>query len=649
MANFYLDVSAIGNEYQAFAATPTWGGNATDKPLPMDGNGKAGPGHSAAVAIAEIKVNALPADGNMLIIAGATITAKTTVAAKNQFAIGASIAACVTNIVSLLNTYGASSNQCDAAVNVGSSALQLALPYWQSARVKPGTTDTVQIATRIAGSTLNQATNSNVGISHSGWATSPTFTQLAGGADGPFAYFMADSTVFGKTAGLYGMFMQKAGGPGEPGVNDVINVRTKRSGTNLTANFTSNVDLATYNFTQHNFLYDDGTVWSGDSGVFTLAVNNANSGAQRSWYLSSMVHVCAVTNNFVFSSLGVGTGRLALYGLLDSAEGVLFDGVKFVEPVGQPSTHLGFRFSNTIVFNDCWLSFQYARQFVYANSLYAMAMRFNNCKFSVANLAAKWTGFVDATSAGGNNGDVLIEFRGGEFDSANAFGADSPVVGTPTSGNVRVVFDSVKNLDFSVAGFTASFRYGGYTFLYVAPDESRQFRYECGTHIVDWRAGASYPTLNSMLPSGDYWCQRLLWQVASSFSRPVYPIKTALFYRDSSAQQKLEWEFLLPSGFAPTKSELAMRVRYQDSGGVIRNETTLLDWSKKLAGSAAAQDTSTAVWANRPGGYTAKKLSLTTAYAIKQNTEITATLELAGTPSSQQVLYFNPEIQVVTP
>lgn len=649
MANLYLDISALGNEYQAYAATPTWGGNATDKPLPMDGNGKAGPGHAAAVAIAEIKVNALPADTNTLVIAGAVITAKTTVAAKNQFAIGASIAACVTNIVSLLNTFGTGNNQCDAAVNVGSSALQLALPYFQFARVKPGTTDTVQIATRIAGSTLNQATNSNVAISQSGWATPPTFTQFAGGADGPFAYFMADATVFGKTAGLYGMFMQKAGGPDEPGANDIIKVRTKRSGTNLTSNFSSNVDLAAYNFTQHNFLYDDGTAWTGDSGVFTLAMNNANSGAQRVWYLSSMVHICAVTNNFVFSSQGVGTGRLALYGPLDSAEGVLFDGVKFVEPVGQPSTHLGFRFSNTITFNNCWLAFQYARQFVYANSLYAMAIRFNNCKFSAANLSAKWTGFIDATTAGGGNGDVTIEFRGGEFDPANAFGADAPVVGTPTAGNVRIVFDGVKNLDFSVAGFAPSFRYGGYTFLYVSPDESRQFRYECGTHVVDWRAGASYPTLNSMLPSGEYWCQRLLWQVASSVGKPVYPIKTALYYREPDAAKKLEWEFLIPTAFAPSKAELAMRVRYQDSGGIIRNETTLVGWDKKISGTAPALDASSASWTGLPGGYSAKKLSLTTAYAIKQNTEVTATLELVGTPASQQVLYFNPELQVVAP
>ena len=57
MADFYCDISAIGNEYQAYADTPTtWG-------VPQDGNGKAGPGHSAAVAIATIDCTSAAGDG----------------------------------------------------------------------------------------------------------------------------------------------------------------------------------------------------------------------------------------------------------------------------------------------------------------------------------------------------------------------------------------------------------------------------------------------------------------------------------------------------------------------------------------------------------------------------------------------------------
>lgn len=233
MTDFYCDISAVGNEYQAYAATPTWGALSTDKPLPMDGTGLAGPGHSAAVAIAEFQITVLPADTNTIAIAGATLTAKTTAAAKNQWTIGADIATCITNLVALLNTYGTGTAQCDAATATGACKLLLALPYWQFARVKPGTTDTIQIATRFAGADLNYASNSNVGITSAGWATPPTITQFAGGANGPFAYLVSTNTLFGKAKTLYGLFLAVAGSVTDPTASDVVHVRTMRSSVSL--------------------------------------------------------------------------------------------------------------------------------------------------------------------------------------------------------------------------------------------------------------------------------------------------------------------------------------------------------------------------------------------------------------------------------
>ncbi len=295
MADFYLDISAVGNEYQAYAAAPTWGALATDKPAPQDGNGKAGPGHSAAVSIAEIQLTALPADGNTLAIAGATLTAKTTAAAKNQWTIGASIATCVSNLVSLLNTYGTSASQCDAAVSSSVCALVLALPYWQYARVKPGTTDTLQIATRIAGSDLNHAANSNVAITSSGWGTPPTITQFAGGADGPFGYaFNSSATIFGKSANTaasalpaYGVFFAAAPGPSDPGASDVVHIRSRRSGVDLSASW-SNSATASGTWKQRSYLADNGTVWSGDNGKITFTFKNVNSSSTtHAFYVAS--------------------------------------------------------------------------------------------------------------------------------------------------------------------------------------------------------------------------------------------------------------------------------------------------------------------------------------------------------------------------
>ena len=55
MTIYYLDVSVLGvaGEYENYAATPTTlGTNATDRPRPMDGNGKAKSATAAAVSIA---------------------------------------------------------------------------------------------------------------------------------------------------------------------------------------------------------------------------------------------------------------------------------------------------------------------------------------------------------------------------------------------------------------------------------------------------------------------------------------------------------------------------------------------------------------------------------------------------------------------
>ena len=278
MADFYCDTSAVGNEYQAYAATPTWGALSTDKPLPMDGSGLAGPGHSAAVAIAELQITVLPADGNTLAIAGSTITAKTTAAAKNQWTITGAISTCITNLRDLINTFGTGAAQCDAATSTSACKLALALPYWCYARVKPGTTDTLQIATRIAGNDLNHAVNSAVAISSSGWGTPPTITQFAGGANGPFAYLMNTATVFGKSDGqastvgpAYGIFFAAAPGPSEPGVSDAVSVRTKRSSGNLALSWTVAASGAiSMTWKARNYVFDDGTKWVATVAEFTL-------------------------------------------------------------------------------------------------------------------------------------------------------------------------------------------------------------------------------------------------------------------------------------------------------------------------------------------------------------------------------------------
>lgn len=626
MADFYLDTSEIGNAYQAYADTPTtWG-------VPQDGNGKAGPGHSAAVAIATIDCASASASGaGQLSLLGQTVSSTLTGS-------GATLA---TNIAAAINAYAT------AVIATYSQAL-LPLNKLVYARVNPGLTTQVQVMMRIAGVDWNGMTPASAGT----WGTAPTMGAFAGGANGPFAYFFNAPTVFGKTVGTYGLMFYKPGSVTEPGATDIINVRTMRSSANLTVTATTaGFSITAPTATQRNFVYDNGTVWSGDSGVFTLDFSMTTSGATNVMRLPPGIHKCASQYNFNFNVNLVGAGSSLTLSSVNSTSNVatVYQGVKFSEGGSTPTTSSGLIVSGNAgsgfaqgEFNQCWMSYAAPRVLVAGAYCSNTNTKFNKCKFSAATMSGKWTGFINATNAGSGSGEFIVEMRGCEFDATNAFKADAPVVGTLANG--RIVLDSITNLDFSVAGFTPSIQFPSATFLYVDASENRQFRYESKTHIVDWQNNGAYPTLTAMLPSGVLWSQRVLWQTVISPSHTVAALKTALYYKDGDGTKTVTWEFLIPNTFSPTKADMAMMLRYQDVSGVIQHATTQYDWATLIQGTAPAVDTSTAAWASIPSGFVKRKFSVTV--SLKQNTEIVATLILAGTPASQQALYFHPELAI---
>ena len=127
MADFYCDVSAVGNEYQAYTDVPTtWA-------VPQDGNGEAGPGHAAAVAIATIDVAGCTGTSASVGVMGVSLTGLNATGAALATAIAAAI------------------NASTTAVSATYSALLLPLNKLVYARVNPGLSTQVQIMLRIAG------------------------------------------------------------------------------------------------------------------------------------------------------------------------------------------------------------------------------------------------------------------------------------------------------------------------------------------------------------------------------------------------------------------------------------------------------------------------------------------------------------------
>lgn len=678
MSDFFLDISALGSEYQAYAATPTWGALSTDKPLPMDGNGKAGPGHAAAVAIAEFQITVLPADGNTLAIAGATLTAKTTAAAKNQWTISGSIATCITNLVALLNTFGTGTAQCDAAVSTSASQIALAVPYFQFARVKPGTTDTIQLATRIAGANLNHATNSAVAIASAGWGTPPSITQFAGGADGPFAYLWNTvGAVFGKTGGdnanpAYGVACALPGGPTNPTFNDPIFTRCARSGSglNLTHNNTSGAaansvfNLGVLSTVQRTIIFDsDGTTWSGDAGQFYLSVVCTNVASGYHFQLTctnSFRLIAKSADGFRIRQKGTGSSGFTGFQIVRNNSAVagaqfVFERVYLEEDpdstnTGQGITIFPVNANCHISMTECHLYCKASRALFQGGagglggSLDAV---WSNC---LIEFAQSVSGLVNL---GTFYGYTSIRLRGCTFVDRNNIA--NPVVTSLCTGTHPTNTTSYYQIEVDQCTGVAPFVDGQVAVPYAThrttwskqgPD--KEFRIVTGREIVEWIAGANIPTLDCLTLSGTAWAVKwMIREVGDYQGAGNAAPRVSTFHRAADGVRTVKMELLLPDAATFSKANLYALVSYISPDGVVHTESTKLPESANYDGTSTVVAASAASWAmNGTTAYSAKKLELTTANQIKTNTEVMAQLCYAGRPPGNvdRTMFYNPTL-----
>jgi len=658
MSDFFLDISAPGNEYQAYASTPTWGAGASDKPLPMDGNGKAGPGHSAAVAVAEIQITVLPADGNTLTIAGAVLTAKTSATLKNQWAIGASIAACVTNLVALLNTPGTGAAQCDAAVSTTASSLALALPYWQYARVKPGTTDTLQIATRFAGSTLNYP-SSGVAITTSGWGTAPTITQFAGGADGPYAYFVASTAVFGKSAFAYGIMPAKAGGPDEPAAagTDRIVTRTMRSAANLTLALSQVgvINIATPAGISRWFLFDDGTSWSGDDGQFQMSISNTSGNASHTFNAATatVLRLTARAKRGFRLLFSQATFSTSFWCSIASAGALITDNIH----VGAADANTQFSTCSLTssagrhVSTGCLFSFKRAQPITQA----ATSGLFNSY-FKFTDVDFEWDCGSDVASALQANGAAfsssgpnLIGFDSCRFvvDS----GAHNVLAGWSVTSSViaaaRVVtfFANCKGIGDSSFGATLGFSPYGYQYYWEDAAQGRGFRYENPAITVDFNPVGSFPTYQAVGPEGTPISARVHWGAGRiDPAVAVNALKISTTHAGADAIRTVDLELLAPTAEVPKKDVLFVVLAYRGTDGALKYQS-----SRAVPGDGGSLDAGVGTGSWDLAGVTglgSYRIRITTAEAVKQDTRIEALVMFAASPTVNRFLYFDPKLTV---
>lgn len=665
MADFFLDISAVGvsGEYQVYAATPTIGANATDRPRPMDGNGLAQSAAAAAVAIAELQVTTLPTDGQTLSIGGSgAITAKTTVAAKNQFAIGANIAAATTNLTNLINTYGTASNQCDVAAVAAVSQVLLAIPYLYWARVKPGTTDTIQLFTRIAGDNFNTNNNSTSKITQTGaWlnsgAASINFTE---GANGPFGYFFHSSgTIFGKAVFTYGIAYSASSGPTNPGVDDNIFVRTQRSGSNLTIACTTATNNNFYlngGTSPRHFIFDAGNTWPGDKGQFSIEITaNHNIGNMSLiWSSDTSLHAeeqygfrlwCTGTGNGSFLSFTAGGAGGSI-----SAENCLFEESQLSANSSRLTTTRSVYAFNTATWNarKCKFSYKSTGSSVAAQSSGSSGghITFDLCLFEYG---AATSGIVDTAGFAGISADTEVVFVNCRFYDRNGIAnpvLSQPITGTGMTGSTRIIFDGCDGVAPFTSSYAASIARQNSQIIYRMPGADGDWRVETGGWITEWRSGANIPYLNGVLPSGTPWSIKSMLRDMGNARVYVVPVTLNAQYRSVDAIKTLTVEILVPAGTAFKKSSLGLSITYTKTDGTISREDTLENYSLKARGTDTSVATSSAAWnMNGTTGYDKAQLAITTAYAIKSGTRVNIRVIHRGRPvgNVDRTIFINPE------
>lgn len=628
MADFYLDISAVGNEYQAYADTPTtWG-------IPQDGNGKAGPGHAAAVAIATVDCTSAVGDGaQTLSILGVSV-------ANASSGSGATLAA---SLVTSINgtTTATTATYCKALLPLNKLIF---------ARQKPDELAKVQIMLRIAGADWN-----GIPTTHAGFTTGPTITDFSGGADGPFAYLICSTNVFGKTAPAYGILSTvKSAGTSEPGTSDWINVRTRRAGSDLSVEFTgAAVSINTVpGDGVRKLLFDDGSVWSGDNGQLTLALTNTSGGDALKFngapngYSGQLYLVGKSKTAYSFRLYIKTTSTQPIsLGASFSSQRYYFENVLIEE---DPTTS-NAGFVAYISQSDCIINYTRCKFILKGSRTLAtitangqIKWQFLNCEVAYFGLTANATELVYVSPGNG----ASVEFIGCRFYDVNGvYSVVNPIGSVSASSNsYRVTFDSCTGITDVASNAAARFWDGDRQLTWENFGPYRDWRIETGCWLAEWRNGQNFATLSALLPrSNTPWSIKTLLRNVGEKTITHRIARMLGVHLDSTAVRTVAVKFLAQRQF--TDVELGLLVTYIDENDVVRFQSTLGGMLDSMNGTGANIPTSADTWTlNGQTGYTAYKLSLTTGYPVKTNTDINVYVLWTGTLPSDQTLFINPEV-----
>lgn len=413
---------------------------------------------------------------------------------------------------------------------------------------------------------------------------------------------------------------------------DRVFIRSKTSaGADVSVAGTASVSLGLAAATEANpvvWVIDNGVVWPGVSGTVTYTA----SGGNYTFTLRDHNHFFAGPSKLVFHSSYASFGNTQFMNVgRCNTRGIKADLSAMTADYGG---YLYYAASGT---HQDWSVRAYGRYdglFHHYNHAY---VTHQNPSIELLNASNNKAVFYGADNYGG-----LVRVVGGEIFGAGA-AEGVPVV--RLTGNCSPVFlDGLKYprvMPLSNAAMLAG--------------DSHTVANGC-----DGILGSEFCSYNYSYDSRDdgYYPKRyaqLETSTATPWSYKLYPFRTnwhapaqvsvASLLISESAAKTITLELLWPTSMAaPKKDRVWLNVNYTNAAGAKVSETT-------QAFTGADLDTSTAEWSTTtygPAAFNKYKLSLATAQAVKQDTEIFCTLVVVDkSTTSNDIIFVDPDVSIV--
>ena len=419
---------------------------------------------------------------------------------------------------------------------------------------------------------------------------------------------------------------------------DVVYIRSKNNaGADITQTMAASINIGMAGLAETNpvtWIIDNGTVWSGISGVLTYTTSGNYSAYVRPY---NNIHA-ASNNNLSF----VHTGSYVSQNVFLRFENANSKNIKVDTSANNQYYGMYVAFEGVSTHENITAIVGNRRSggygFFAANVSETIATLINPSVTLVTNVAVG-KGPVFKVGNYNNGGNIIV--YGGKVSGAGAT-TGVPLVGTDGYSGVFQSFGLIypATMDFSSAGmFNARYSY------ITASGQDGKF----GNAVMDYfyqctaRFDGYYPTLNATLgDSANTPWSYMLYPYRTSKHNPA---KTAISktYTQSPATKTVGVEFLWANSFAtsPTTDTTWVVVTYID------NTTGNLVTMSSYDIAASALSSSSAAWSAAtygPTNFAKYKIELTTPSSIKQDTDITVLFFSKTTSgSASDIIILDPD------